>query len=72
MPRSFLKSKCPQEIREASGLRPLERRFRAGNNFGRSVAFVRSKSGAKAAAVQTLRDQRTIFSPFGFALINSH
>jgi hypothetical protein len=43
--------------REASGLRPLQRRFRA--NKKRTVkyrtSFAQSQSGAKAAAVQTLR-----------------
>jgi hypothetical protein len=47
-------------------LRPLERRFRVDVNSRKTLGFMRANSGAEAAAVQTLRDQRTLSSQFDF------
>jgi len=53
--------------REASGLRPLERRFRADEKCRENGEFsCVLKAALKPSAVQTLRDQRTPPSQFNF------
>jgi len=54
------------KIREASGLRPLERRLRADETARTSQRPGRVKSGAEAAAVQTLRDPSSLDSIIRF------
>jgi hypothetical protein len=56
-------------MREASGLRPLERRFRADEHSGKADgfrAFQQRLPQARDAAVQTLRDQRMLQPSFDF------
>ena len=56
-------------MREASGLRPLERRFRADEHSWKTDVFRALQQRlpqARDAAVQTLRDQQILQSSFDF------